>query len=256
MMLKGLHYENKKLKKRNVFLRRLIFLFFILIFFNARELYSEFIMPISADLNYYNLNVGYEFSGDYITLFGTKENLENIAIMIKGPERNYLINKREKFFHLWIKRTTKIFDNTPSYHATWISEGLYKERDLMNFYDIELDSIFSQDIRDDFSEYFLKDMRENKALYMKPEIIESANNNLFKVNLFLPNNATIGNYLVNVLSFDNKNNVDGKIVMTFRIMHSDFNNFIYRMNKETPKLYVLFLIIFAFLTVGIIRYFY
>jgi hypothetical protein len=252
-MFYNLFQEEKQVKFNFL---RFFFLFFIFISFGGKNLYSDFVMPISADLDYYNLNVGYEFSGDYLTLFGTKENLERIAITITGPERNYLINKREKALNLWIKRSTRIFENAPSYHASWISDDIKRERDLIDFYDLESKSFFYKDEQSDFVEYFLKDMYEKKGLYSESELTNNTNNNLFKVNLFLPNNAATGVYLLNVISFDKKDNIDGKVLMSFSIIHSDFNHFIYHMNKESPKLYAFFLIVFAFLSVGIIRYFY
>ena len=245
--------NESKITKFNLI--KFVLLFLTFISFNGKNLHSEFIMPISADLDYYNLNIGYEFSGGYLTLFGTKENLEKIAITMIGPERNYLINKRDKALYLWIKRNTKIFENTPSYHASWVSEDILRDKELLDFYDIESNSLFYPNNRNDFVEYFLKDMHENKKLYLRSEMISNTNNSLFKVNLFLPNNATIGNYRINVVSFDKKNNPDGTVIMAFSITHSDFNNFIYRMNKEAPKLYAFFLIVFAFLTVGVIKYF-
>lgn len=242
-------------KKGNNFLKFLL-IFLTLIFFNGKNLYSDFVMPISADLDYYNLNIGYEFSGDYLTLFGAKENLERMAVVMYGPERNYLITKREKIFNLWIKRTTKIFENVPSYYASWISNDLRRDRDVIDFYDLDPRSAFNLYDQEDFVDSFLSDMQDKRGLYHNYEIINSANNNLFKVNLFLPNNATIGNYLLNVMSINEKNNVDGRVIMSFNIAHSDFNHFIYRMNKESPKLYAMFLVIFAFLSIGVIRYFY
>ena len=250
------HRKESELKeKTNPFLR-FLFLFVILISLNGKDLYSDFIMPISADLDYYDLNIGYEFSGDYLTLFGTKENLERIAIKMNGPTRNYLINKREKALNLWIKRNTQILQNIPSYHASWVSDDIRRDEGLIDFYDIESKNSINQNYNNDFIESFLNDMHDNKKLYYDYEIINNTNNNLFKVNLFLPNNATIGNYVVDVMSFDKKNNIDGKIMMTFNIAHSDFNHFIYRMNKEAPRLYAVFLILFAFLSVGVIKYFY
>ncbi len=255
MIFLDLHNEEKT-KNNKITFSKLFFLFLIIISFNGKNLYSDFVMPISADLNYYNVNVGYEFSGSDLTLFGTKQNLEKIGIVLSGPKRNYLLNKREQVFNLWIKRNTQIFENMPSYYSSWISNDIRNDNELIDFYDLNYNSIFDASESSEFAALFLKDMHDKKKLYYDYEIIGNSDNNLFKVNLFLPNNATIGGYLLNIMSFDKENkSIDGQIIMTFDISHSDFNNFIYRMNKEVPKLYALFLMFVSFLLVIIIRYF-
>jgi hypothetical protein len=213
--------------------------------------YCDFLMPISADLDDYNVKIGYGFSGDSLTLVGTKEKLSKIAVSVLGPERDFLTTKREKFHNLWIKRNVGKLYDVPSYDAKWISSDIKRDIEMLDFYEINSRNL--QKIDSENSGEFIRYMQE-KNLYHPIDIISIANNNLFKVNIPLPNNATIGTYLVNVLSFDDNNAVDAKTVLSFDITHSDFNKFLYTVNKEYHKLYVLILLVSSCLVVFLIRY--
>ena len=227
-----------------------ILIFLVLIICTNKNVYSDFIMPISADLDSYDIHIGYGFSGDNLTLFGSKEKLEKIAVALSGPERDFLLNKRQKLYGLWIKRDVKIFNNIGSYFATWVSHDLIKKLDMLDFYGLRtFEDKKNDDIKNDFEQYMV-----HKKLYYSLDIISIANNNLFKINIPLPSNATVGSYLVNIISFG----IDGlnaKISMSFDIIHSEFNKFIYDLNKDYHKLYAIMIIFVSFINILLVRYF-
>lgn len=208
-------------------------------------------MPISADLEHYDVRVGYGFSGDFLTLFGAKENLSKIAITIVGPERNFLSMKRSKFYNLWIKKHVSMLSNTSSFDGRWVSSDVKNNVSTLDIHDItRSDSRNTDDFRE-FADYM-----NIKGLYRQLDIIDSANNNMFRVKIPLPNNAPTGKYIVNVMSFDNEMEIESKIVMSFEIVHSSVNKFLHDMNKENHKTYLSILFLSSFLNVLAVRYFF
>lgn len=229
------------------------FVLLLLIVFNNRDLYSEFSMPISSDLDTYSIRVGYGFAGHELTLFGTKERLNKIAIHISGPERDFLTTKREKFHGLWIKKkVAKLFD-IQSFEQQWISSDMKKNTEILDFNNLLSGSLLKRKIED--YDHFV-DYMQSKNLYHNIEQITVSNNNLFKIIIPLPKNATIGKYLVNVLSFNNNVLVDGKTTMSFDLTHSEFNKFLYTMNKDYHEIYLIIILTISAINVFIARYFF
>ena len=226
-------------------------LFITLITSTNKDIYSDFSMPISADLEHYKIQIGYGFSGEFLTLFGVKEKLNKIAIFISGPERNFLSMKRIKFHNLWIQKKVSMLLKIPSFDARWISEDVKDGVELLNLYDSCENNIGNMP---DFS-HFLSHM-ETRGLYKPLDMIDRANNNIFRVKIPLPNNATTGKYRVNVMSFNDEMEIEGKTTMSFEITHSDFNKFLYTMNKENHKTYLMLLFMASILNVLVIRYFF
>jgi hypothetical protein len=227
-----------------------IFVFLFLIFYTSKDVYSDFIMPISADLDSYDIRIGYGFSGGSLTLFGSKEKLEKIAVILSGPERDFLLNKRQKVYGLWVKRDINIFHDIGSYYAAWVSHDLRKKTDILDFYGLKtFKDRKDGDLKNDFEQYMM-----GRELYYPLDTINIANNNLFKINIPLPSNATVGNYLVNVISLG-ASGLSSKISMSFDIIHSEFNKFIYDLNKEYHKLYAILVIVVSFINILLVRYF-
>lgn len=234
----------------------------LLIFIRPHQVQSDFIMPISADLDLYNISVSYGFSGKELTLFGTKDKLDNIAVLLSGPKRNYVITQREKKYGLWLKRKIVNIQDVSSYHALWASEDVYRNKNLIEFYELDMQNKISN-LNQLLQDAFIYDMSQKKMLYSKIEKIDLTNNNLFKVKFFIPDNATMGNYLLNIFAFKNSignaniNNdiIDGQVSIAFRINHFDLNKLLSELNINHPKIYALLSIIVSFCTVFIIRFF-
>lgn len=239
-----------------------ILIFLLCIFIKPINVQSDFIMPISADLDLYNISVSYGFAGKELTLFGTKDKLENIAILLNGPKRNYAIIQREKNYGLWLKRKVTNITNISSYHALWASEDVYRNKNLIDFYELDMKNEIPN-VSKLLQDAFINDMNQKKMLYSKIEKIDLTNNNLFKVKFFIPDNATMGDYLVNIFAFKNEsgnanmNNsiIDGQVAIAFNISHFDLNKFLSNLNINHPKIYALLSIMVSFCTVFIIRFF-
>ena len=108
----------------------------------------------------------------------------------------------------------------------------------------------------EFRDAFIKRMKK-RGLYHENGEIKQSNNNLFKINFFIPNNASIGNYLINLRALNkdlSKNPIDGDVKMNFIIKHLTVNKFFSILNDQYTKTYAILLLILAFLNIFIIKF--
>lgn len=224
------------------------------------------LMSISADLDNFDIEIKSNFEGAKIMIFGTKTNeIDNFLISLLGPNKKYLIAKKEKILGLWLKKKIMIFEDVPSYYACWASEDLLKEEKkfLLSFYDFGLSNLnfnindlqkYNEQTIYEFKNALIKYMKKRK-LYHDIKPILPSNNNLFKINSIIPDNASVGNYLVNLKSLSGKNFiVENEISMSFKVFHLNLNKFLNTLNNQYSKTYAIFLIIIAFTNVYIIKW--
>jgi hypothetical protein len=140
-----------------------------------------------------------------------------------------------------------------SFEQQWISNDMKKNAEILDFNDLISGNSLKRKIAD--HDHFVEYM-QGKNLYHNLEQITVSNNNLFKVTIPLPKNATVGKYLVNVMSFNDNMLVNGKTTMSFDLTHSDFNKFLYTMNKDYHEVYLLIILTVSVINVFVARYFF
>ncbi|MEM8647183.1 MAG: TIGR02186 family protein, partial [Pseudomonadota bacterium] len=81
---------------------------------------------VEADLATHHVAVKTDFAGVKVLLFGAIVNqgdIDNLAlldmiIVVRGPEREMRIRKKERIAGLWVNRQSATFDSVPGYYAT------------------------------------------------------------------------------------------------------------------------------------------
>ena len=84
-------------------------------------------------------------------------------------------------------------------------------------------------------------------------IINFPNNHLFKIKANIPHNVAMGNYFINVESFEN-GHLDTVVSMKFKITPLNLNKFLGNVNENYSKTYLLLLLISALLSTFMIKY--
>lgn len=251
---------------------KIFFLYFLILlnFFQKSEAYSnevysdKFKPPIVADVNLYKIDINSNFNGLEFLIFIAKNNQNDFFGKIIGPPRKYLVAKKEKFMGLWLKKKIIFFNCVPSYYSFWnIDEKPNMSSEILDFYQIGFNSLDLcidnyHKLRDeeivDFKEKLFSHMKKKK-LFNGPSTSFKTNNNLIKISSFIPDNASVGHYLVNLFSFSNETlKIDGEVKISFFVRHLKLNKFLSNLNNYYPKMYTLFLLMIAFLNVFVVRF--
>lgn len=203
--------------------------------------------PLVADLSNYRISMDANFSGTRLFLFGVRNEGGDIVVVVRGPQKNYLVRKKEEFAGIWINRDRMKFFDVPNFYAIASSKPLS---------DIDRNTLFSG-LRigenhlisapadpakiarfNAFEEAFL-DYQHAQKLYMSnPEPISFMGETLFKTTVDFPDNIPPGEYTAEIYLIS-----DGEVVgmqsTPISVVKSGLDAFIYNFAHGQPALYGL-----------------
>ena len=226
---------------------------FILLFLFSNAVVAEAYFDISEN----NIKIETNFIGKEVIIFGILNDDQETIMTIKGPEKNALIQKKERIFGFWFNTKKITYNQIPSIFfiassneiedilptSTIIKEELSFDYLLENktsqrnfISDISLDTWKSNFVR----------IKKNKNLFKEYEI-ENIDNKLFQTRIFFPAKSIPGEYKVNVYQIKDNLILNNK-EKVITLKKSGIGNQIYNFAHKNAAAYGLFAIIFAVLS--------
>ena len=226
---------------------------FILLFLFSNAVVAEAYFDISEN----NIKIETNFIGKEVIIFGILNDDQETIMTIKGPEKNALIQKKERILGFWFNTKKITYNQIPSIFfiassneiedilptSTIIKEELSFDYLLENktsqrnfISDISLDTWKSNFVR----------IKKNKNLFKEYEI-ENIDNKLFQTRIFFPAKSIPGEYKVNVYQIKD-NLILNKKEKIITLKKSGIGNQIYNFAHKNAAAYGLFTILFAILS--------
>ena len=226
---------------------------FILLFLFSNAVVAEAYFDISEN----NIKIETNFIGKEVIIFGILNDDQETIMTIKGPEKNALIQKKERILGFWFNTKKITYNQIPSIFfiassneiedilptSTIIKEELSFDYLLENktsqrnfISDISLDTWKSNFVR----------IKKNKNLFKEYEI-ENIDNKLFQTRIFFPAKSIPGEYKVNVYQIKDNLILNNKEKI-INLKKSGIGNQIYNFAHKNAAAYGLFAIIFAVLS--------
>ena len=226
---------------------------FILLFLFSNAVVAEAYFDISEN----NIKIETNFIGKEVIIFGILNDDQETIMTIKGPEKNALIQKKERILGFWFNTKKITYNQIPSIFfiassneiedilptSTIIKEELSFDYLLENktsqrnfISDISLDTWMSNFVR----------IKKNKNLFKEYEI-ENIDNKLFQTRIFFPAKSIPGEYKVNVYQIKDNLIINNK-EKVITLKKSGIGNQIYNFAHKNAAAYGLFAIIFAVLS--------
>ena len=226
---------------------------FILLFLFSNAVVAEAYFDISEN----NIKIETNFIGKEVIIFGILNDDQETIMTIKGPEKNALIQKKERILGFWFNTKKITYNQIPSIFfiassneiedilptSTIIKEELSFDYLLENktsqrnfISDISLDTWKSNFVR----------IKKNKNLFKEYEI-ENIDNKLFQTRIFFPAKSIPGEYKVNVYQIKDNIILNNK-EKVITLKKSGIGNQIYNFAHKNAAAYGLFAIIFAVLS--------
>ena len=226
---------------------------FILLFLFSNSVVAEAYFDISEN----NIKIETNFIGKEVIIFGILNDDQETIMTIKGPEKNALIQKKERILGFWFNTKKITYNQIPSIFfiassneiedilptSTIIKEELSFDYLLENktsqrnfISDISLDTWMSNFVR----------IKKNKNLFKEYEI-EKIDNKLFQTRIFFPAKSIPGEYKVNVYQIKDNLILNNK-EKVITLKKSGIGNQIYNFAHNNAAAYGLFTIIFAVLS--------
>ena len=174
---------------------------FIILSYDNNSRASSIISGISSN----RISIDTKFTGAQILLFGSKSSLGDLIITIKGPKRDYIVNKKSKLFGIWHNSDRLRLDEIYSYYALFStnSDNDFNDRILSKLGIDSSDFNLQVNKKEEkqYNEFKLEFIRsqEEKKLYLKNnEAVEFLDESLFKIILDFPKNISKGNYIIEI----------------------------------------------------------
>ena len=226
---------------------------FILLFLFSNAVVAEAYFDIYEN----NIKIETNFIGKEVIIFGILNDDQETIMTIKGPEKNALIQKKERILGFWFNTKKITYNQIPSIFfiassneiedilptSTIIKEELSFDYLLENktsqrnfISDISLDTWKGNFVR----------IKKNKNLFKEYEI-ENIDNKLFQTRIFFPAKSIPGEYKVNVYQIKDNLIINNK-EKVITLKKSGIGNQIYNFAHKNAAAYGLFAIIFAVLS--------
>jgi uncharacterized protein (TIGR02186 family) len=209
--------------------------------------------PLVGDLSNYRIDIDSGFNGTRIFLFGARNDNGDIVVVVRGPEKNYMLRRKEKVAGIWINRDRMKLFGMPDFYVIAASQpiasipqsaafrrlGIGQENLFSPPADPALVANFNQ-----FAAAFLRHQQERQLYMASPEPVTFMGETLFKTTLVFPDNIPSGNYTAEIYLLS-----DGEVVgmqsTPIKVTKSGMDAFLYNYAHEHPVLYGISAVVLA-----------
>ena len=208
--------------------------------------------PIISGISTNEINIDTKFTGAEILLFGAKDDSGDVIIVIRGPKKDYRINKKGKVIGIWHNQKRLKFKDTYSYYSFFSTNQKTKSSDriIRNLeigkknIDFNMSGKVKEYEKNDFKVEFTK-ILESKELYLtNSDKIDFLDETLFKVMLKFPKNISSGVYTVEIYLIDD-NNLSAFQAIPIYVNQVGFSAKINNMAYQNSIIYAILAILIA-----------
>ena len=228
-----------------------VFLVMMFIFLGAKA--EEVYFDLSED----NIEIKTDFDGKEIIIFGLLQDDHDTLLTIKGPPSKMKIQKKERYFGVWINNKQITYSKIPT--LFFLSSSSKIDEILPNSIQINNDLNFDKILNNKtFDQNFIfendqKTWNENfvrikkKQLFYKEFEMKIFKDKLFQTSVFFPPNTIPGIYNVDIYYIKHNTimNKDQKIII---VKKTGIGSDIYEFAKNNAATYGVFVIIFSILS--------
>ncbi len=212
--------------------------------------------PVVADLSNYHIEMDSGFNGTRLFLFGARNDNGDIVVIVRGPNKNYMVRKKESIGGIWVNRQRMKFYNVPDFYAIASSKPLEEiaQTGLFTQLGIGQDTLLMpppnirlKDSFDEFQAAFLRSQRQQRLYASAPEKVNFMAETLFKTVIEFPDNIPSGMYTAEIYLISG-GEVVGMQSTPISVVKSGLDAFLYAFAHLHPAIYgltAIFLALFA-----------
>lgn len=210
--------------------------------------------PIDADLAIREIEIDHNFTGKEILSFGARNDVGNVVVVVRGPDKSYIVRKKERVAGIWVNRRAVQFKSAPGFYAVSSSRPL--ENILDKYAKSELgigaDHIPLEVKREAMSVKAAQEFRlallrtqQESGLYPREEgEVSFWGDVLFRNLISFPDNISKGQYLIEFYLF-NDGVLSALQVTPMNVSQVGIEAFIFNLAHEQSMLYGLLCVLLA-----------
>ncbi|MFO0997973.1 MAG: TIGR02186 family protein [Alphaproteobacteria bacterium] len=163
--------------------------------------------PLVADLSDHLVAITAGFTGTDVLLFGAVEGEGDVAVVIRGPEKNVTIRRKGRLGGIWVNREVLTFTHAPMYYFVASSRPLADlgPSALLQRHGIGLDHLKLEEEEAvnpvelaAFRAGFIRNKQREDLYYKEPGKVAFLTGRLFRTDIYFPANVPTGTYSVEV----------------------------------------------------------
>ena len=210
-----------------------------------------------ADLSLSNISINTDFNGTSVLLFGSVsgEAGDDIIVVISGPNSEIVTREKSKMTGIWVNSNSVKWKNAPSYYQIFTTRPLSQiaTKSVLEelsvgaeFLDLRYDSeqALSPSSYLTWSKALHRNMQSASLWKINETSVQVMRGTLFRTQVSLPANITIGDYDVRIIHFR-----DGRFIAedktAIAVKKAGISAFIYKLAHEYSIFYGLFAVAFA-----------
>lgn len=206
---------------------------------------------LAVDLSSDKINIDSDFNGIDLLIFGSKQENQDLIILVKGKKRSFELLQKQKIYGIWLNKKIETISDAESFYYLATTKPLDEYDDtLLRQLEIGIENIRINTknaiIYKTLNKIFYDLCIKKKIYILKDRGIEIIDDILFKENLSFPHNITLGRYTAQVFLFKN-NKLEAMRILPIQIEDQGMGMLISKMAQRHYVLYALFVI-----TIGMI----
>jgi uncharacterized protein (TIGR02186 family) len=164
--------------------------------------------PLIVDLSKHRVAITTAFTGTEVLLFGAFDGEGDVAIVVRGPEREAVVRRKSRVAGIWVNTKEMTFHKAPSFYYVAASRPLAElgSSDLLDSMGLGvahlgLDPAPGEQSATDvaiFRKALIRNKRQFGLYGKKPGSLLFLGNRLFRTDIYFPANVPVGEYLVEV----------------------------------------------------------
>ena len=169
---------------------------------------STYAKPIVADLAVHSIDIEHDFSGLDVLMFGARSDVGRIIVVLRGPEKKFMIRKKERIAGVWVNSKSAELEGVNSFYSMAATNPFSDIRNdqLLSSLGIGVENIsmntsYKEKDINEFKQALIKN-KEKSGLYVKKVgKVTFWGETLFRTILKFPKNIERGWYTAEVYLF-------------------------------------------------------
>jgi len=163
--------------------------------------------PLVADLSDHLIAITTGFTGAEVLLFGATEGDGDVIVVVRGPEQDLVVRRKESIAGIWVNRHALRFQGVPAYYAAAsnrpVEDIVPQEMLLRNEIGAEnlrlTAAAATKEDAGNFREALIRRKQARELYGVETGEVAFLSNTLFRTRLFFPATVPVGVYTVKVL---------------------------------------------------------
>lgn len=160
-----------------------------------------------ADISDHLVAITAGFTGTSVVVFGAVEGEGDVAIVVKGPERDVTVRHKGRIAGIWVNQDELQFVGVPLFYLVASTRPLndLAPPDVLRRHDIGIENMrlaakraVPKEENQEFREGLIRDKLRQKLYFTEPFKVSFLTGRLFRSDFYIPANVPIGTYSVEV----------------------------------------------------------